>query len=217
MFLTQPTARFPHFEWAPTEVYGRFALEALAKYFEEKWARHATDVIYTVSATSDIPKGEPIASAPLGLGEDELDQLASDPKVLAALDHLDTHDPQPINIRVALVKRERDLNYYVASLAPRQSVTPHAHLHGDETYVIMSGSGRMRWGPLSLDDGVVEWRDPAMLVPTSRVVVPEGWAHSLENISDNDLLFLLATPEAHMVASDEGGDRFMLRQDSVST
>lgn len=221
MFLAHPTANFPHFEWNPTDIQGGFALEALARYFDEKWERHKGDGCYPTPSGLGLQQGSVLRGAhdqrgAFGREEvaailDELRRLSSDAKVSATLQRMGRHEAQA-NIQVAELGPAGSLVSYVASLRAGESVNPHVHADGDEIYLIVRGSGQMHMGPATMDTRPpkVDWREPIAMTDSTHVVIPGGWAHRLENTDDRELTFLFACPRDHMLASDEGGDRIMI-------
>lgn len=77
--------------------------------------------------------------------------------------------------------------------------------------VALDGKGIMEWGPVegTVKREIASWQ-PTMFEPGHPLPVPAGWAHSLSNPYEEELVFVFACPPAHMKPQEDGGDRVIL-------
>ena len=118
--------------------------------------------------------------------------------------------PDPIaGIRHAVLTGTAEDRVYVASIPSH--VNCHVHRHGDETYAVVSGRGRLHWGRVDKEpvDGkyIVHWEAPEDVETGDSFTIPEGYAHQLERRGDEELVILFGCPDSHL-ANDQ--DRTML-------
>ncbi len=66
------------------------------------------------------------------------------------------------------------------------STTPHYHVHTEEIYYILSGTGRMRIGDETADVG-----------PGDAIAIPPGAEHEITNTGDQTLVFLCCCAPAY--------------------
>ena len=102
-----------------------------------------------------------------------------------------------VGIGIAELARGENLRSFGTRMGEGKKVGCHAHSHGDEWYIILSGEGVIFLADTAGKDLVNKEQH---LVKTGDVFcIPEGKAHQLKATSQLDLIFLC--PESHL-ASD---------------
>ena len=97
---------------------------------------------------------------------------------------------------------------HVASIS--KQVGCHFHEVEDEGYAVVAGYGRLHWGEAvknSEGGWDVKWETPVDVSKGDSFVIPEGYAHQLQNIGDKDLIIVFGCPDTHI---DDEQDRISL-------
>lgn len=118
-----------------------------------------------------------------------------------------------VGIRHAVLAEGKRWAYHVAEV--KNIVAPHVHMHGGETYYILSGKGIMHTGLVNAGNGGVNavWDKNLTLKVNAgdSFLIPPGYAHSLENTGDGPLLIAFRCPDSYLT----DGDRIIVKNPPV--
>lgn len=116
--------------------------------------------------------------------------------------------PDPVaQIRHAVVGGEAAWRVHVAEIQCK--VACHAHFAGEEQYEIVSGAGKLHYGPVITSAGAfqINWQKPLAVKAGDTFLIPEGYAHQLVREGNVPLIILFACPDSHL-----GNDRTVLAE-----
>lgn len=119
----------------------------------------------------------------------ELKQAALDPKA---------------GIKLVKLTGDKNISVFAAEIAPHTELNPHFHEHGNETYQILNGSGKMKIG--KRENTPALWDEIFSVETGDCYSVNEGQVHQIINESDKPLLVVFSCPEAHL-----GDDRIFIQ------
>ncbi len=111
--------------------------------------------------------------------------------------------PDPVaRIRHAIIEGEASWRVHVAEI--QHKVACHVHFVGEEQYEVVSGSGKLHYGPvLSNPSGhKIQWQKLLAVTAGDTFIIPEGFAHQLVLDGPAPLIILFACPDSHL-----GNDR----------
>ena len=104
-------------------------------------------------------------------------------------------DPKA-GIKLVKLTGDKNISVFAAEIAPRTELNPHIHEHGNETYQILYGSGKMKIGQRK--NNSVLWDEIFNVETGDCYSVNEGQVHQIINESDSLLLVVFSCPEAHL-------------------
>lgn len=119
---------------------------------------------------------------------------------------LENAQPDPVaRIRHAIVGGEAIWRVHVAEI--QHKVACHVHFAGEEQYEVVSGSGKLFYGPVLTGSSghKVHWQKPLPVTTGDTFIIPEGYAHQLVLDGAVPLIILFACPDSHL-----GNDRTVL-------
>ncbi len=97
---------------------------------------------------------------------------------------------------------------HVASIS--KQVGCHFHQEGDEYYAVVAGAATLHWGKVveNSEGGLdVTWEEPVDVSEGDSFVIPEGYAHQLQNRGGKDLIIVFGCPDTHL---EDTQDRTLL-------
>mgnify|MGYP003394137874 CR=1 FL=1 len=114
------------------------------------------------------------------------------------------------NIRHAVIDGgTAESRTHVAAIPER--VKNHVHFEGREDYAVVGGKGRLHWGKVVQNEqgqySVPQAETPVVIEAGHIFVIPNGYAHQLERVGNEDLTILFNCPDSHL---NNDLDRVML-------
>lgn len=102
-----------------------------------------------------------------------------------------------VGIKIAALLESNKQGTYITIIPPNESVTPHYHQHGDETYHIISGEGVIRLQPIDTankDFGLVCKK----VKSKNSFLIPPNVIHQLINTGKEPLTLIFSCPLSHL-------------------
>lgn len=118
----------------------------------------------------------------------------------------DAKKDDTVGISHSIVSSGGKLGYHVASI--EKNVSAHVHMEGDEIYHILEGEGEMMIGKAVVERGEVidvDWEKSYPVKKNDVFNIPEGYAHTLKNTPNSDLIIGFICPHTHLTT-----DRFIV-------
>jgi oxalate decarboxylase/phosphoglucose isomerase-like protein (cupin superfamily) len=105
-----------------------------------------------------------------------------------------------VGIKHTLVVEGDLIGYHVAEISGGTRVKAHFHTKGDEIYHVLKGMGRMYVGRTRKEGEMIITDWEAKDVKKDDVFnIPEGYAHSLENVKEDESLIIgFICPHSHV-------------------